>query len=267
MPPLSPTTRNDNRERLQKLLSRAGVASRRHAEAMILEGRVTVNGRTVIELGTRVDPARDEVRVDGRPIAIDEERAYLALNKPGGYVSTALDPQGRPTVMELVPAVPGLFSVGRLDFESEGLLLFTTDGEWAQRVAHPRHGSEKEYVVEVAGRPKPGTLARLRSPLEIGDDEWSSGAEVALEGSAGDRTMLRVLLREGRNRQIRRMMEAVGHPVLRLVRVRVGAVHLGNLRPGHWRHLTHAEIAATAGAEVPSDELPIPAGVRRRRIA
>ena len=267
MPPLSPTTRNDNRERLQKLLSRAGVASRRHAEAMIVDGRVTVNGRTVIELGTRVDPARDDVRVDGRPIVIAEERAYVALNKPAGYVSTARDPQGRPTVMELVPSVPGLFTVGRLDFETEGLLLFTNDGEWAQRVAHPRYGSEKEYVVEVAGRPKPSTLARLRGPLDLGDGERSAGAEVALEASASDRTLLRVLLREGRNRQIRRMMEAVGHPVLRLVRVRVGAVHLGTLRPSHWRHLTHAEIAATAGAEVPQAELPVPAGVRRRRIA
>ena len=267
MPPLSPTTRNDNRERLQKLLSRAGIASRRHAEAMILDGRVTVNGQVVTELGTRVDPSLDEVRVDGRPVSVAEERAYLALNKPPGYVSTAHDPQGRPTVMDLIPHVPGLFSVGRLDYASEGLLLFTNDGEWAQRVAHPRHGSEKEYVVEVAGRPRPSTLARLRGPLDIGDGETSSGAGVSLEGSTGDRTLLRIVLREGRNRQIRRMLDAVGHPVLRLVRVRVGAIHLGTLRPGHHRPLTHAEIATTAGAEVPRDELPVPVGVRRRRIA
>ena len=267
MPPLSPTPRNDNRERLQKILSRAGVASRRHAEAMILDGRVTVNGRVVTELGTRVDLSVDEVRVDGRPVSVADERAYLALNKPSGYVSTAHDPQGRPTVLELVPEVPGLFTVGRLDYESEGLLLLTTDGEWAQRVAHPRYGSEKEYLAEVQGRPKPSTLAMLRGPLDLGNDEWSSGALVSLEGSTAGRTQLRIVLHEGRNRQIRRMMDAVGHPVLRLVRVRVGAVHLGTLRPGLWRHLTHAEIAATAGADLPTDELPTPPGVRKRRIA
>ena len=266
MPPLSPLPRNDNRERLQKILSRAGVASRRHAEEMIGAGRVSVNGQIVTEMGTRVDPGVDDVLVDGRPISLAETHAYLALNKPAGFVSTAHDPQGRPTVMELVPEVPGLFAVGRLDFESEGLLLFTTDGDWAQRVAHPRYGSAKEYVVEVAGRPKPATLVTLRGPLDLGG-EWSSGAEVSVEGNAPERTLLRVVLHEGRNRQIRRMMEAVGHPVLRLVRVRVGAVHLGALRPGKWRHLTHAEIAATAGADVPRSELPTPTGPRRRRIA
>jgi 23S rRNA pseudouridine2605 synthase len=263
MPLLSGT--NDNRERLQKILSRAGVASRRHAEEMIVAGRVTVNGQTVTELGTRVDPARDEVRVDGRQISLADGRVYMALNKPAGYVSTAHDPQGRPTVVELVPDVAGLFAVGRLDFASEGLLLFTTDGDWAQRVSHPRYGSEKEYVVEVAGRPKPATLARLRAPLELGDGEWSSGADVSLEGTAPDSTLLRIVLREGKNRQIRRMMDAVGHPVSRLVRVRVGAVQLGTLRPGEWRHLTHGEIAATAGATVPPSELPSRPGLRRRR--
>ena len=228
---------------------------------------MAVNGRTVTEMGTRVDPAADEVSVDGRPISLGGAHAYVALNKPAGYVSTAHDPQGRATVMELVPAVTGLFAVGRLDFASEGLLLFTTDGDWAQRVAHPRYGSEKEYVVDVVGRPKPATLARLRAPFELDPGEWSSGVAVSVENSAPDRTLLRMVLHEGRNRQIRRMMEAVGHPVLRLVRVRVGAVHLGTLRPGDWRHLSHAEIAATAGASVPQSELPIPAGVRRKRIA
>ena len=265
MPLLSGT--NDNRERLQKILSRAGVASRRHAEEMIVGGRVTVNGQAMTELGTRVDPSRDEVRVDGRLLSLAEQRVYLALNKPAGYVSTAHDPQGRRTVLDLVPGVTGLFAVGRLDFASEGLLLFTTDGEWAQRVSHPRYGSEKEYLVEVSGRPKPATLARLREPLDLGDGDWSSGAGVALEGSTPDHSMLRIVLREGKNRQIRRMMDVVGHPVSRLVRVRVGAVHLGKLRPAEWRHLTHAEIAATAGAEVPRDELPSRPGLRRRRVA
>ena len=249
------------------MLSRAGLASRRHAEEMIVAGRVEVNGQVVQTLGVRVDPQRDDVRVDGRPVSLHEDHAYLALNKPSGFVTTAHDPQGRPTVMQLVPAVAGLFTVGRLDCESEGLLLFTTDGDWAQRIAHPRYGSAKEYLVEVAGRPKPSTVTRLRQPLELGDGEWSSGADVGVDSSAPDRTLLRVVLYEGRNRQIRRMTEAVGHPVLRLVRVRVGAIHLGALRPGQWRALMHAEIAATAGASVPQSELPAPRGVRRRRSA
>jgi 23S rRNA pseudouridine2605 synthase len=253
--------------RLQKVLARAGVASRRHAEEMIAAGRVRVNGQVVTEPGTRVDPDRDDVTVDGRRVRLAAELVYLALNKPPGHVTTAHDPQGRRTVMELVPATPGLFPVGRLDYNSEGLLLLTTDGEWAQRVTHPRHGSAKEYVVEVAGRPAPGTLARLRAPLELAPGEWSTGAEVERVGQAPDRALLRVVLHEGRNRQIRRMMEAVGHDVLRLVRVRVGAVELGDLRPGEWRHLTHGEIAATAGGTVPRDELPLPQGVRRRMVA
>lgn len=253
--------------RLQKVLARAGVASRRHAEAMIVAGRVRVNGRVADRLGTRVDPHHDTIEVDGRRVSLATGQTYLALNKPAGYVSAASDPEGRPAVMQLVPDVPGLFSVGRLDYESEGLLLFTTDGEWGQRVSHPRHGSDKEYLVEVEGRPKPATLARLRAPMQIGESEWTSGADVRAEGVAPDRALLRIVLREGRNRQIRRMLDAVGHPVLRLVRVRVGAVHLGDLRPAEWRHLTHAEIATTAGSEVPPDELPLPRGLRRRRTA
>lgn len=249
--------------RLQRVLARAGIASRRHAEEMITAGRVRVNGRVESLLGARVDPERDEVTVDGRRLEAAEEHTYLALNKPAGYVTTARDPQGRPTALALVPETAGLFPVGRLDLSSEGLLLLTTDGEWAQRVSHPRHGCTKEYLVEVEGRPKPAVLARLRQPMELDEGEWTSGAEVQLEGVVPGRTLLRLVLYEGRNRQIRRLMELVGHPVLSLVRGRVGAVHLGDLRPGEWRHLTHAEIAATAGAMLPHDELPLPAGVRR----
>jgi len=234
---------------------------------MIVAGRVHVNGRIADQLGTRVDPRRDVVTVDGRRVSLEERQAYLALNKPTGFVTTAHDPEGRPTVMELVPDVPGLFPVGRLDYESEGLLLFTTDGEWAERISHPRYGSSKEYLVEVSGRPKPATLARLRAPLEIGPGEWTSGAEVREEQALPGRALLRIVLREGRNRQIRRMLDAVGHPVLRLARVRVGTVELGALRPGEWRDLTHAEIATTGGGAVPPDELPLPAGVRRKRTA
>jgi 23S rRNA pseudouridine2605 synthase len=150
--------------RLQRILSRAGVASRRHAEELIAAGRVRVNGRVVRELGTRADPERDAVTVDGVRVRLPEAATYLALHKPPGYVTTADDPQGRPTVFDLVPDVPGLFPVGRLDLDSEGLLLLTTDGEWAQRVVHPRHGCTKEYLVEVEGRPTPTALARLRRP-------------------------------------------------------------------------------------------------------
>ena len=253
--------------RLQKVLARAGVASRRHAEEMIVAGRVRVNGRLADRLGTRIDPSHDTVEVDGRRVSLAEAQAYVALNKPAGFVSTAHDPHGRPTVLQLVPSVAGLFAVGRLDFESEGLLLFTTDGEWGQRVAHPRYGSEKEYLVEVEGRPKPATVARLREPLALDGGEWTSGAGVRAEGFSPDGALLRIVLREGRNRQIRRMLDAVGHPVRRLVRVRVGPVHLGDLRPGEWRHLTHAEIATAAGSEVPPSELPLPKGLRRRRSA
>jgi 23S rRNA pseudouridine2605 synthase len=264
--------RNDTSEpagqwRLQKLLARAGVASRRHAEEMIVAGRVLVNGHVADQLGTRVDPRHDVVAVDGRRVSLAESQSYLALNKPPGFVSTALDPQDRPTVMQLVPNVPGLFPVGRLDCESEGLLLFTTDGEWAQRVAHPSHGTTKEYLVEVDGRPRPAVIARLRAPMALEGGEWTSGASVRAEGVAADAALLRIVLSEGRNRQIRRMLDAVGHPVRRLVRVRVSTVHLGNLRPGEWRNLTHAEIATTAGTPVPRSELPLPRGVHRRRSA
>ena len=232
---------------------------------MIAAGRVQVNGQVADRLGTRVDPDRDEVTVDGRRVSAAEANVYLALNKPIGAITTAHDPAGRPTVMELVPLAPGLFPVGRLDSESEGLLLLTTDGDWAERVSHPRYGSTKEYLVEVGGRPRPATLAALRAPLDIGSGEWTTGAEVREEAVLPGRALLQIVLHEGRNRQIRRMLEAVGHPVQRLVRVRVGTVHLGDLRPGEWRHLTHAEIATTGGSEVPGDELPLPAGVRRRR--
>jgi 23S rRNA pseudouridine2605 synthase len=253
--------------RVQKVLSRAGVASRRHAEAMITAGRVRVNGQVVDQLGAKVDPERDEVTVDGRRVSLQVAHAYLALNKPAGYITTASDPEGRQTVMELVPAIPGLFNVGRLDASSEGLLLLTTDGEWGERVSHPRYGSTKEYLVEVEGRPRPSTIAQLRAPMDLGDGDRSTGADVQLEGMVPGKALLRIVLHEGRNRQIRRMLEAVGHPVLSLVRVRVGAVELGMLRPGEWRHLTHSEIAATAGAKLPKDEMPRPAGVRRRRTA
>lgn len=236
--------------RLQRILSRAGVASRRHAEELILEGRVRVNGHPVTALGMRADPARDVITVDGVRVRLPEEAVYLALHKPPGFLTTADDPQDRPTIMTLVPHIPGLFPVGRLDTDSEGLLVLTTDGEWAQRVLHPRYSCTKEYLVEVEGRPVPAALARLRRPMPLNGAEWTSGAEVRLVDALPGRSLLRIVLGEGRKRQIRRMCAAIGHPVQRLVRLRVGGVHLGSLRPGQWRPLTWDEIARTAGADL-----------------
>ena len=234
------------RPRLQKALARAGVASRRHAEDLIRAGRVRVNGQTVSELGTRVDPEVDEILLDGRAITRRAGATYVALHKPRGYLTTAHDPEGRPTVMSLAPPVPGLFPVGRLDAESEGLLLLTTDGEWAQRVSHPRFGCAKEYLVNVPGRPAGADLERLRRPLLLAPGERTSGAHVEVLDTDAGGSRLRIVVREGRNRQIRRMLEQVGYPVRRLVRVRVGGVELGSLAPGAWRHLTPREVAEVA---------------------
>jgi 23S rRNA pseudouridine2605 synthase len=246
---------------LQKLLARAGVASRRHAEDLIAAGRVTVNGAVVRELGTRVDPSRDRVAVDGRPVARVEAQTYLALNKPLGVLTTATtadDPQGRQSVMDLVPRLPGLFPVGRLDADSEGLLLLTTDGEWAQRVVHPRYGCDKEYVVDVDGSPSFGALAALRRPIELSSGEWSTGVDVEVVRRFPEAIRLRVVLHEGRNRQIRRLFDWIEHPVRRLVRVRVGPVLLDDLRPGRWRYLTDAEVTGVAGVERDLPPSPFP---------
>lgn len=245
------------RERLQRYLARAGIASRRRAEALIRAGRVQINGQPATELGTTVDQDRDRVLVDGRPVAAQSAVVYLALHKPVGVITTHSDPHGRPTVMELLPAFPGLLFVGRLDAESEGLLLATTDGRWSQRIQHPRYGCEKEYVVHVTGRLTPQTPRRLRRPLDLGDGDRSSGAQVTVVERPGeDATLttpavhhLRIVLREGRKRQIRRMCAVVGLTVQRLVRVRVGSVELGTLAPGGWRHLTPAEIETAVAAE------------------
>jgi 23S rRNA pseudouridine2605 synthase len=194
------------------------------------------------ELGTRADPRHDAVTVDGRPVLPCTAHTYLALNKPPGFVSTVRDPAGRATVMELVPPVPSLFPVGRLDEQSEGLLLFTTDGDWAQHVLHPRYGCTKEYIADVEGRLSEQDLQRLRAPMRLGPGEWTSGAEVDIVRRAASGTRIRLVLREGRKRQVRRMLALAGHPVRRLVRVRVGLVKLGGLNAGEWRPLTPQEV-------------------------
>ena len=232
--------------RLQLVLARAGVASRRECEALIVAGRVSVDGIIIRELGTRVDPSRHRVAVDGRPIARTAVARYLMLNKPTGYVCTADDPDGRPTVMQLVPPVPGLFPVGRLDVASEGLILLTTDGDWAQRASHPKYGCLKEYVVDVTGDASPDVLATMRAPMVIGPTDRTTGARVDVVSSTRQRARLRIVLHEGRNRQIRRMCETVGLDVVELVRVRVGGIGLGNLVPGEWRDLAPREVELIA---------------------
>jgi pseudouridine synthase len=239
--------------RLQKLLSAAGVASRRAAEALISDGRVTVNGRTVLELGTRADPAHDDVRVDGRRVRTAVRLRYILLNKPAGFVSTRADPQRRRTVLDLVRGVPGyLYPVGRLDYDSEGLLILTNDGDLAAGLSHPRHGIEKVYEAVVRGAPDARALERLRRGIVL-DGRRTAPAVVRLRrtftvGRGREGAILEIALREGRNRQVRRMCEAVGHPVERLTRVRVGPLSDRRLKPGTWRDLTEAEVRALRGA-------------------
>jgi pseudouridine synthase len=233
-----------SRQRLQKVMARAGVASRRRAEEMIAAGRVSVNGESVTELGTLVDPALDDIVVDGQPLATDVAPAHLAVYKPTGYLTSASDPFGRKTVMGLVKSgAAGLFPVGRLDLDSEGLLLVMNEGELAHRLTHPSYHVEKEYEVVVAGHPDAGDLTRLRGGVDL-EDGATRPAEVAVVEERDDTATLRVVLKEGRKRQLRRMCEAVGHPVESLVRVRFGPVWLGEMRPGDVRDLEAGEVLA-----------------------
>lgn len=225
-------------ERLQKVLARAGIGSRRVCEGLIDEGRVTVNGRTAV-LGTRVHVDVDEVAVDGVPIGVAPGLVHYLLNKPAGVVTTADDPQGRPTVLELVPSDPRVHPVGRLDLETEGLLLLTNDGTLTHRLTHPSFGVEKEYLAEVEGTPSRGALRALREGVEL-EDGRTAPAAASLIGPQ----LLRITIHEGRNRQIRRMCEAVGHPVRRLVRTRIGPLRDPHLPPGEWRELTTDEVRA-----------------------
>lgn len=232
--------------RLQKILSTAGIASRRAAEELIRQGRVSVNGRPVTVLGTKADPASDEIRVDGRRVKGPERQRYLLLNKPKGYVSTRVDPQRRPTVLDLLTGVrEHVYPVGRLDFDSTGLLLLTNDGELAARLTHPRHEIEREYRAWVLGAPDGRDLDRLRRGVPI---EGRPTAPAAVEirdrgrGRRAGQTLLAFTIREGRNRQVRRMCDAVGHPVVDLERVRIGPLTDARLRPGQVRELSADEV-------------------------
>jgi 23S rRNA pseudouridine2605 synthase len=231
--------------RLQKILSASGIASRRASEQMILEGRVMVNGKTVLELGTKADPEKDSIKVDGRKIKTDViQQRYIVLYKPKGYVTTRRDPEGRRTVMDLIGEGAYIYPVGRLDYDSEGLLLMVTDGELAARLMHPRHEVDKVYEVIVAGTPDARDIEKLRKGVHI-EGGRTSPAEVHVENTVrGPRptTMLTITIKEGRNRQIRKMCSAVGLPVRDLRRVRMGPIGLGRLKPGQWRDLTPEEV-------------------------
>jgi 23S rRNA pseudouridine2605 synthase len=239
-------------ERLQKVLAATGYGSRRVCEDLIAAGRVTVNGEVAV-LGRRVDASSDLVAVDGAPIGVRPDLVYYLLNKPTGVVTTARDTHRRPTVVELVPREPRVFSVGRLDVDTEGLLLLTNDGDLANRIAHPSHGVEKEYLVEVSGGlVSAGAIRSLREGVAL-EDGMTAPAKV----SQPDPGVLRIAIHEGRNRQIRRMCEAVGHRVIRLVRTRIGPITDRSLQPGTWRELTTDEWRAltesVAGAAPPPD--------------
>lgn len=227
-------------ERLQKVLAAAGIASRRASERLIADGRVRVDGQVVTELGTKVDPSRAHIEVDGQPVRSQRPR-YIMLNKPSGYITTVSDERGRRTVAELVDTPERVVPVGRLDRPTQGLLLFTNDGELAHRVMHPRYAVSKEYLVLVDGFPPPGVLRELREGVTI-DGVRTVPDEVRPLRETRDGLTLRVVIQEGRNRIVRRMFEAVNYPVLRLVRTRIGPIQLGNLPRGAWRDLSPSEL-------------------------
>jgi pseudouridine synthase len=242
-------------DRLQKILSQAGIASRRASEKLIVEGRVTVNGDTIRELGSKADAAHDDIRVDGRRVKTPERHRYILLNKPRGYVSTRADPQKRPTVIDLVGTRDYVYPVGRLDFDSEGLLLLTNDGELAARLTHPRHGVARVYEARVLGVPDAHDLQRLAKGVVI-KGRRTEPADVSIVAEQPRGATMRITIREGRNRQVRNMCEAIGHPVDHLKRVAIGPLRDTRLKSGQWRELTPDEVkklrAAAAGERPPA---------------
>jgi 23S rRNA pseudouridine2605 synthase len=255
-------------ERLQKILSAAGVASRRLSEELITQGRVSVNGKTVTELGTKADLSVDEIKVDGRRIKSEQRRRYILLYKPRGYITTRSDPQGRPTVMDLMRGVKEyVYPVGRLDYDSEGLLILTNDGDLAAHLTHPRHEVEKVYEARVKGVPDEHALERLAKGVTI---EGRRTAPAKLRASdpfvkgAGEQTLIQITIHEGRQRQVREMFDRVGHPVVRLKRVRIGTLEDPDIPAGHWRELTPQEVSRLRKAS--STTRPAPARETRRKV-
>ncbi len=229
-------------ERLQKIIARAGVTSRRKAEDLIVSGRVTVDGTVVRELGAKADQESMEVRVDG-VLLRSEKKVYVALNKPPGVICSNLDELARVTAVDLVGARQRLFCVGRLDEHSEGLLLLTNDGEFAQRLAHPRHGVRKTYLARVEGDLSEPDLEKIRKGIWLAEGRTRE-AEVALKKRAHGASLALITLREGKNREVRRIFARLGHKVFTLRRVRIGPIALGAMRPGEWRRLTASEVRA-----------------------
>jgi 23S rRNA pseudouridine2605 synthase len=236
---------SDDGERLQKVMAAAGLGSRRTCEDLIAGGRVTVNGERAV-LGRRVDPDTDQIAIDGTPVGVRPGRVHYLLNKPAGVVTTADDPQGRPTVVDLVPDEPRVFPVGRLDLDTEGLLLLTNDGELTHRLTHPSFGVDKEYIAHVDGEPSRRAVRQLREGVEL-DDGPTAPAQASLVAPS----IIKLVIHEGRNRQVRRMCEAIGHPVRRLIRTRIGPLSDRKLKPGQWRPLTNDELRALERAAGP----------------
>jgi len=260
-----PPARPGRPERLQKVLAWAGLGSRRQCEELIRSGRVEVDRKVVTQLGTRVDPLRQRIRVDGvllpRP-----DRVYYAVHKPARVVCTHRDPSGRPRVVDLVPAsAQRLFPVGRLDLHSEGLILLTNDGELANQLTHPRYGVEKTYRVLVAGRPSPEVLATLRRGVHLAEGLARVKA-IRVKKQFKQSTVLEMVLQEGRNREIRRVLARVGHKVLRLLRIAVGPIRLGNLPPGGWRRLSPNEVDRLRAAVQRKSRAPLPAKAGSSRL-
>jgi pseudouridine synthase len=229
-------------ERLQKVMARAGIGSRRACEEIIRQGRVKVDGKTAT-LGQKVDPSHQRIVVDGQPLTDSEAPVYVAINKPRGVLAVSQDDRGRRTVRDLVPLPGHLFPVGRLDAPSEGLILLTNDGELANRLTHPRYRHEKVYRALVRGRPADVTLDKWERGVYL-DGRRTAPARVTALKQEKNSTWLRVVLQEGRKRQIRRVAASLGHPILRLIRERIGPLHLGQLQPGQWRHLSNQEVRA-----------------------
>ncbi len=231
------------KERLQKILARAGYGSRRSCEVLIVAKRVQVNGH-IVELGSQADPDTDRITVDGQLVQASTPLTYIAIYKPRGVISAVTSPDPRPTVRDLVEVPGQLYPVGRLDVDSEGLLLLTNDGELANQLTHPRYGHEKEYRVLVARRPDEEQLSTWRRGVVLSDGHQTAPAQVFFESSSGKGAWLRVILTEGRKRQIRETGSLLGLPVVKIIRVRIGELRLGNLKPRQWRYLTEAEIEA-----------------------
>lgn len=254
-------------ERLQKFLARAGIASRRAAEGLITAGRVTVNGAVVTELGSKVDAAADQVTVDGKPVKLEPERTWYLLNKPEGVVTTLTDPQGRPTITDFVKDLgKRLFPVGRLDYDAEGALLLTDDGETMNRLLHPRYQVARTYLVKVKGEPTDASLAKLRGGVRL-EDGMAAPAKVERFDKAETNTWLEIVVTEGRPHLVKRLCAAIGHPVVRLFRPAQAGIAVGNLEPGSLRPLTPEEVAVVLGVAEgkPAPELQLKLPPRRHR--